>query len=87
MGGRFRSCPVQEEVYLLGCQRYIELNPVRANMVAHPAEYRWSNYRANAQGEADALVQPHPLYAALGVKTVACPRLTRFIHWKQDYVL
>ncbi|MBI2286568.1 MAG: transposase [Nitrosomonadales bacterium] len=64
--GRFRSCPVQEESYLLGCQRYIELNPVRANMVAHPAEYRWSSYRANAQGEADALVRPHPLYAALG---------------------
>ena len=64
--GRFRSCPVQEESYLLGCQRYIELNPVRANMAAHPAEYRWSSYRANAQGEANALVQPHPLYAALG---------------------
>jgi len=52
--GRFRSCLVQAEDYLLGCQRYIELNPVRANMVAHPAEYRWSSYRANAQGEADA---------------------------------
>jgi len=64
--GRFRSCPVQEENYLLGCQRYIELNPVRANMVAHPAEYRWSSYGANAQGAADALVQMHPLYAALG---------------------
>jgi putative transposase len=64
--GRFRSCPVQEEGYLLACQRYIELNPVRANMVAHPAEYRWSSYRANAQGEADERVQPHPLYAALG---------------------
>jgi putative transposase len=64
--GRFRSCPVQEEDYLLGCQRYIELNPVRANMVAHPAEYRWSSYRANAQGEADALVRPHLLYESLG---------------------
>jgi putative transposase len=32
--------------------RYIELNPVRAGMVAHPGEYRWSSYRANAQGEA-----------------------------------
>lgn len=28
--GRFRSCPIQEEAYLLACQRYIELNPVRA---------------------------------------------------------
>ncbi len=64
--GRFRSCPVQEEDYFLGCQRYIELNPVRANMAAHPADYRWSSYRANAQGETDTLVQPHPLYTALG---------------------
>jgi putative transposase len=41
--GRYRSCPTQEETYLLACQRYIELNPVRADMVAHPAEYRWSS--------------------------------------------
>ncbi|MDZ4263309.1 MAG: transposase [Pseudomonadota bacterium] len=64
--GRFRSCPVQEEAYLLSCQRYIELNPVRANMVEHPAEYRWSSYRANAQGEVGHLVRPHSLYATLG---------------------
>ena len=65
--GRFRSCPVQEEAYLLACQRYIELNPVRAGMVAHPAEYPWSSYRANGQGETNARVHPHPLYLALGV--------------------
>ena len=64
--GRFRSCPTQEETYLLACQRYIELNPVRADMVAHPAEYSWSSYRPNAQGEEDALVRPHSLYEALG---------------------
>ena len=34
--GRFRSSLVQTEHYLLGCYRYIELNPVRANMVKHP---------------------------------------------------
>ncbi|MGD9788811.1 MAG: transposase [Sulfuricellaceae bacterium] len=65
--GRFRSCLTQEETYLLACQRYIELNPVRAAMVAHPAEYRWSSYRANAQGETDPLVRPHSLYEALGL--------------------
>lgn len=65
--GRFRSCLIQAEIYLLGCQRYIELNPVRAGMVVHPAEYRWSSYRANAQNEVDALVKPHPLYEALGL--------------------
>ncbi len=80
--GRFRSCPVQEESYLLGCQRYIELNPVRANMVSHPAEYRWSSYRVNAQGERDLLVCPHPLYDALasdiGDRLVAYRELFRY---------
>lgn len=64
--GRFRSCLTQEESYLLACQRYIELNPVRAGMVEHPAEYRWSSYRRNAQGEPDSLLKPHSLYLALG---------------------
>lgn len=62
--GRFRSCLMQDEAYVLACYRYIELNPVRAGMVVHPAEYRWSSYRANAQGEADALLTPHELYLA-----------------------
>jgi len=65
--GRFRSCPVQEESYLLACHRYIELNPVRAGMVEHPGEYRWSSYRANGQGEENALIRPHVLYGALGL--------------------
>jgi len=65
--GRFRSCPIQEEAYLLACQRYIELNPVRAGMVEHPGEYRWSSYRANGQGEDNAVIRPHSLYEALGL--------------------
>ncbi|MEW5789800.1 MAG: transposase [Pseudomonadota bacterium] len=64
--GRFRSCLTQEEGYLLSCQRYIELNPVRAGMVAHPADYRWSSYQANGQGEVDPLLRPHELYLGLG---------------------
>jgi putative transposase len=64
--GRYRSCPTQAETYLLACQRYIELNPVRAAMVEHPADYRWSSYRANAQGESNRLVGPHEIYQALG---------------------
>jgi len=46
--------------------RYIEMNAVRANMVEHPAEYRWSSYAANAQGQQDPIVTPHPSYLALG---------------------
>ena len=64
--GRFRSCVVGEEAYFLGCHRYIEMNPVRAGMVAHPGEYRWSSHGANAQGEASPLIRAHPVYAELG---------------------
>lgn len=69
--GRYKSCPTQAETYLLACQRYIELNPVRADMVNHPAEYRWSSYAANAQGEENAIITPHALYNALGLDAVA----------------
>lgn len=63
--GRFRSSIVQEDRYLLACYRYIELNPVRAEMVAHPRDYRWSSYRANAHGVHSALIMPHPALWAL----------------------
>ncbi|MDM5176591.1 transposase [Massilia sp. DJPM01] len=66
--GRYRSCLVQDERYFFVCQRYIELNPVRAGMVAHPLDYRWSSYQANAYGEADNIVKPHALYSALGAE-------------------
>ncbi len=69
--GRFRSCLTQEEDYVLGCYRYIELNPVRAGIVVHPAEYQWSSYRTNAQGEPSSMLQPHRLYLALGAKEYA----------------
>lgn len=64
--GRYKSCPIQAETYLLSCQRYIELNPVRANIVEHPAEYRWSSYRINAQDEPTELIKPHMIYEQLG---------------------
>ncbi|MGH8529623.1 MAG: transposase, partial [Nevskiales bacterium] len=63
---RYKSSTVQAEPYLLLCQRYIELNPVRAAMVDDPAHYRWSSYRSNGLGQADARLSPHPLYLALG---------------------
>jgi putative transposase len=64
--GRYRSCLVESERYLLCCYRYIEMNPVRAKMVNHPAEYRWSSYRVNAQSERSHTVTPHAQYLALG---------------------
>ncbi len=64
--GRFRSCIVQSEIYLLYCYRYVELNPVRAGMVRHPAQYEWSSYGANAAGAAVPWITPHAEYLKLG---------------------
>jgi len=64
--GRFRSCLAQDQAYVLTCQRYIELNPVRANMVADPSDYPWSSYRAHVYGESNSVLTPHPDYLALG---------------------
>ena len=69
--GRFRSCAVDAEQYLLTCQRYIELNPVRANMVPTPADYRWSSYRCNGLGLPSRLWSPHELYLRLGASQSA----------------
>ena len=64
--GRYKASLIDSDRYLLTCMRYIELNPIRANMVAHPGEYNWSSYAANAQGKHDALLSYHPIYEALG---------------------
>ncbi|MCK9246634.1 MAG: transposase [Anaerolineaceae bacterium] len=65
-GGRFKSCVVHSEAYVICCQRYIELNPVRARMVTRPEAYRWSSYHAHARGIATDLWTPHDQYLALG---------------------
>ena len=64
--GRYHSSLVGSDRYFLTCSRYIELNPVRAQMVDVPGEYSWSSYRCNANGEPDSLVTPHASYQALG---------------------
>ncbi|WP_323846477.1 transposase [Microbulbifer magnicolonia] len=64
--GRYKSCLVQSEEYLLHCYRYIELNPVRARMVSDPADYYWSSYASNALGRNSNLITPHTEYLQLG---------------------
>ena len=64
--GRYRAAPIDSDAYFLSCCRYIELNPVRARMVGHPRDYRWSSYRAHAQGGADSLLSGHELFDRLG---------------------
>lgn len=67
---RYKSALIQSDLYLLICQRYIELNPVRAAMADDPAHYRWSSYRTHALGTADSRLTPHPAYLDLGANDV-----------------
>jgi putative transposase len=60
--GRYKAALVDDEHYLLTCMRYIELNPVRAQMVAGPGEFPWSSFAANAWGATDDLITPHAIY-------------------------
>ena len=63
---RHEALPVHVGRYLISCMRYIELNPVRARVVAWPGQYRWSSFRANALGQDDPLLTPHAHYCVLG---------------------
>ena len=65
--GRFKSCLVDSERYLMTCIRYIELNPVRAAMVARAEDYRWSSVHAHLGLAFYQLLTPHASYQALDV--------------------
>ncbi len=67
--GRFASFPMDED-YLLAAVRYVELNPVRAQLVQRAEDYRWSSAKAHLAGKDD------------GVVTVK-PMLDRVHHWME----
>jgi putative transposase len=77
--GRYRSTLVDTDAYLLACMRYVELNPVRAGMVARPADYPWSSHRSNALSTFDPLVASHPLYEQLAATPEA--RRVAYARW------
>lgn len=64
--GRFKSAVVNRDEYLILCSRYIGSNPVRAGMVLHPRNYRWSSYHRRALGRPDDLLDNDPWYVSLG---------------------
>lgn len=71
--GRFKSNPIDSETYFMTCQRYIELNPVRAGVVERPEDYPWSSHAHYTTGNPDALITEHEAYMRLG----ALPELRR----------
>ncbi len=64
--GRFKTSVIESDQFFLACTRYIEMNPVRAGLVAHPAEYKWTSYAHHVGDKPDSLIADHPLYWALG---------------------
>jgi len=64
--GRFKSLLIEKDKYLTACGRYIELNPVKANIVTSPEKYLYSSFRFYAYGASDSLVNTDPLCGTLG---------------------
>lgn len=64
--GRYKACLVDTDHYVLACQRYIELNPVRARMTEDPAAYAWSSCAAHLGQRSHSLLTPHASWTGLG---------------------
>ena len=71
--GRYKSSPIETETYLLACARYVDLNPVRAGIVAHPKDYIWSSYRQKA-GLKKPWVDFDPCYLGLSDHLLDCQK-------------
>jgi putative transposase len=65
--GRYKAALIDTERYFVFCQRYVELNPVRAGLTAHPTDFRWSSHRHYALGVANPLVSAHSLITSLAL--------------------
>ena len=79
--GRYRSTLIQTDRYLLACMAYIDLNPVRAGLVAQARDYPWSSHAHYIGQHLDKLVTPHPLYWELGNTPFA--REAAYADWVQ----
>ena len=71
--GRYKSSPIETETYLLACTRYVDLNPIRAGMVAHPRDYVWSSYRQKT-GLEKPWIDFDPCYLGLSNDIKGCQR-------------
>lgn len=79
---RFKSNIIEADSHLLQCGKYIELNPVRAGIVSHPADYLYSSYRFYAEGRPDSIITPSPTY--LGLADSAISRRKHYIDFVVD---
>ena len=80
-GGRFKAFLIEKESYFTTVLRYVVLNPVRANIVMRPEDYRWSSYRATAglDGAPDWLDKAAALGAFAPEPTIAQTLYREFV--------
>ena len=64
--GRYKSTLIQTDRYLLACMAYIDLNPVRAGLLAQAGDYPWSSFGHYTGQRLDKFIAPHPLVWELG---------------------
>jgi len=73
---RYKACIVERDEHLLAVCRYIDLNPVRARMVASPEDYYWSSYAGLAGLRPDRIITAHSVLEQLGA-----PQDTAYVAW------
>ena len=59
--GCFKSFPIEEDGHLLTVLRYVERNPLRANMVEEAAAWRWSSLWHRVHGSGSGLLDAGPV--------------------------
>ena len=82
--GRYKSSTISTNEYLLACCRYVELNPVRAGIVADPIDYRWSSYGSKAGNKKEDWLDFDPCY--LGLAGNQKKRSERYVEWVKGTV-
>lgn len=76
----YKSSVIEGENYLLCCMRYIDRNPVRANIVVNPEDWRWSGYSFYAYGKSNPLITPMPSFLDFGNTEAECrARYRKFV--------
>ena len=75
---RFISIPIETDAQFLECARYVERNPLSANLVKRPQDYPYTSYPRYAYNKANRLIDPSPLLEMLGKTTKERGRLWQF---------
>ena len=92
---RYWCSLVDSADYMLACQLYIEMNPVRSGLVEHPADFQWSSYGAHAGQQRISWLSPHRCYLNLGKTGAArgeaysklCPEVANDSAWMTRRIL